>query len=528
MFERISGFVGVALVALTTVACGDRDAQWDAEPAELPPTAVGLAGSLAILDEPLDRVMMVTAGAERTASFRALKVGKNVSSVAASRDRDRLFVLAAGVQPRRNPEDELPSLTVVDGGTSPSVLARYELTDPLGGLAVDPQGEWVVVFDAGGIVVNPNELILVDLRTPDAEPFTKTIRSFGGRPQRLTFTSELTLPQGPPRRMLIVETEKDVTLVDLAFPERSEVTIALPQNTQGAEGRPAQVAFHDGDPGDPTDAQVAIRLQNDSNVVLVELGPPTEPDKDYRASVNVADVAGTPSAIDFVQTDGGLRLAALVPSRREAALIDPRTTVVDTVPLPGGYTQLARVTEQVPDAPDVSDVALLWGGSQSQGVAFWSLGVTTGKPFRSVESVEVGIAVSSVKDIPGEQLGFRKLLEGQSAAEFYVLDLEQRTSFPMLTNAQGFDVSISPDGRRAWALNPGTRQFARVDLDTLHPTSLEVERDTFGVYDIQANDGGRAAIALHANGTLGLTVLDALDPDTARSRFYGAVLLGGL
>jgi hypothetical protein len=48
------------------------------------------------------------------------------------------------------------------------------------------------------------------------------------------------------------------------------------------------------------------------------------------------------------------------------------------------------------------------------------------------------------------------------------------------------------------------------------------------VYDIERRDGGRAVIALHSLGNLGVTVLDALDPDSAETRFYPALLLGDL
>jgi hypothetical protein len=106
----------------------------------------------------------------------------------------------------------------------------------------------------------------------------------------------------------------------------------------------------------------------------------------------------------------------------------------------------------------------------------------------------------------------------------------------MLTNASGFELSVAPDGERAWALRPGTAQFASIRLSDLHPTSVEVERDVLAVFDILRSDGaGRSAIALHATDAatdghagLGATVLDALDPDTAESRFFAGLMLGGL
>ncbi len=97
----------------------------------------------------------------------------------------------------------------------------------------------------------------------------------------------------------------------------------------------------------------------------------------------------------------------------------------------------------------------------------------------------------------------------------------------MLTDAAGFQLGISPAGELAWALLPGTPKFARIDLGTLHPSSLEIERDIYAVHDIESS-AGRDVLAMHSSSTLGITVLDALDPDTARSVYYAGILLGGL
>lgn len=170
-----------AITLLAVAGCGDRPASWD-EKAQLPLKTAGLTGSVAVVDTALDRVLMLSASSDRSLHVAALGVGKNVVTTEVSRDSGSLFVLSKGVQPRRNPDDELPSLTVIDGSSQPKVTARYTLTDPLQGIAVDPQGEWAVVYDAGGIVVNPNELIFVKLSDPNFEPVSKTLRSFGGAP----------------------------------------------------------------------------------------------------------------------------------------------------------------------------------------------------------------------------------------------------------------------------------------------------------------------------------------------------------
>jgi hypothetical protein len=343
----------------------------------------------------------------------------------------------------------------------------------------------------------------------------------------------LSVPNGEARRFLIVETDRDVTLIDLSDLTRDEVTIQLPKTGSGASGKPAQVDFHEGDPLNPNDTRIAIRLEGDSNVLLVGLGPVGEgsEDKPFLATLNEADVGGIPGSIAFVRTEGDvLKLAALVPTLQSAALVDPATTVVDSLALPMAFSHITRITDDVDVKPASSDVALLWS-EQADGVAFWRLGRTTDQLFRSVEALDIGISVGSVKAVPPEGLSHLKILENPGASEFYVLDLNERQSFPMLTDAPGFEVAVAPDGQRAWALDPGTPKVASIRLDDLHPTSVELERNVVAVYDVERADGsGRSAIALHAirENALGATVLDATAPDTAKTRFYGGLLLGGL
>src|SRR5690606_31246049 len=188
---------------------------------------------------------------------------------------------------------------------------------------------------------------------------SRTIRSFGGAPVELLFTEELAVPEGPARRFLVVRTDRDVTLIDLSHLEHPEVTIKLPKNAAGDTVRPLQVVYDDGDADDDSDARLAIRLEGTSDVLIVGLTEPTIPGRGYSPNTNIVDVGGVPSAIDFVRTDGGLRLAALVPSLSRATLVNPATTLAEVVNLPHAFSSMRRITSAVSDAPESGDVALL-------------------------------------------------------------------------------------------------------------------------------------------------------------------------
>jgi hypothetical protein len=512
-----------ACAALVLAGCGGRDADVTA-PISSGDPALGLERAVVLPDDALSRVVVLTSAAPDQLLRTALPVGQNIVSLRPDVTGHGVLVLSGGVQPRRNADDELPSLTLIDTRDEPVVTARYELTEPFANVTLDPEGRWAVLSGAAeNFVTNPNQLVLIDLTDPEFEPITKTIRSFGAAPDRFRFTETLDVPGGA-RRFLIVETRQDVTLVDLEDLARPEITIGLPPTPAGASGRSQQVAVHPGIESIPEDARLAIRLENDPSLVLVSFTPSEDGRRDFTLTPNLVDVGSPPAELEFVTTDGGLRLAVLVPGRSEATLIEPLTTTIERVTLPDRFNRLRRVTEGAALGAD-GDVALLWSPESSM-VAFWSLGRTSARAFRSVDVLQLDARVTDVLDVPGDDFGHKKLLSAQQS-RFFVLDLERRQSFPMLSS-NNLSLTVAPDGRRAWAFAPGSNRFAQIDLSTLLPTNLQIDHPIQRVFDVAGSDGQRTLIALHNGGSHGVTLMNALDPDTAQTRYYPGLLLEGL
>lgn len=506
-------------LACAALACGDRDQRH-----ELPFTdaeALGLRHAVVLGDDPLQRVLVLQSAGLGELRTRELPVGQQRVSMVPDVTGERVLVLAAGVQPRLQDDDELPSLSLIDTSGEPRVEARYELSTPFSTLTQDPQGKWVVLSGAQETLVNnPNQLVLIDLADPDYEPFTKTIRSFGSAPERFLFTEALNVPGGA-RRFLIVQTRQDVTLVDLEDLERPEITVGLPRTPSGAAGRPLEVVAHPGTAA-ASDAHLAVRMEHDPNLVLMNFTPAADPGKPFNVTPNLVDVGSPPSALDFVATDGGLRLAALVPGRLEAALVHPETTRVERLSLPLAFDRLRKVSAT---GSTSADVALLWSQSQNS-VAVWSLGRTEAQAFRSIDVLTLDAQVREVLDVPGDALGRRKLLQAPDS-RFFVLDLERRQSFPMLSSG-ALTLRVADDGLRAWAFQPGSQRLAQIDLGTLAPTSLFIEQPISQVFDMASTvDETRTLVALHGASAGAVTLLDAREPDTARTRFYPSLLLGG-
>lgn len=518
----------MALAPLVFSACSQGESHWAHDFEEEEPVA--LQGAVALRDSQLNRLLFLTANEKDGLHSESIVAGQNISALEASADLTQLFVLSRGVFPRRAAGDERPSLTVLDGRAEAEpgrLIKSFALDDPMERLALDSHGEWVAAFGGDATVVNPNELVLFDLKSGDGaagETQSKTIRSFGGAPEELIFTEELLVPQGGARRLLVVRTDRDITLVDLKNLKRSEVTVKLPEDQNGQALRPLQVVYDDGDPDVATDARLAVRLENSADVMIITLSEATDASRDFSPVLNIVDVGGVPSSIDFVRTDGGLRLAALLPSQRQATLVNPRTTTSEVVPLPARFSEMRRITSLVSDAPESGDVALLWGNSSSIG--FWSLSSTSETPYRSVDTAELSFAVQEVLDVPAPNAHL-KVLRG-AGSDLFVLDLERRQSFPLTTDFSAAEVSVSPDGERLWAYQNGKQGFSSVRLEDLHPEALYVDAGTSAVFDIERAGEGRAAIVLHGQRGWDATLLDAEEPDSAQTRFFPALHLKGL
>lgn len=522
----ITSLAIVLSAGASLIACKSEETHFNAPLQETEP--LGLLGAVALPDHALHRMLFLTAEGTSNLTTEIVPIGQNVASMQASHDGSELYVLSRGVVPRRSEEDERPRLTVFNGAADAEKreIRTFDLDDPMERLALDQEGEWVAAFGGDAKVVNPNELVLFEVSGgPDTnQAQSKTIRSFGGAPEELLFTHELRVPGGAPRRFLLVRTDRDVTLIDLLDLERPEVTIKLPEDTSGATHRPLQVVYDDGEREDDADARLAIRLENSTDVVVVGLGPSEVEGRAYAPVVNIVDVGGVPSAIDFVRTDGGLRLAALVPSAAQATLVDPATTLAEVVTLPRSFSSMRRITSVVDDVPESGDVALLWGSSNS--IAFWSLGSTSETPYRSVDTAELSFVVSRVLDVPAPN-SHLKVLRGEGS-DIFVLDLNRRQSFPLNTSFEDAQITVAPDGERLWAYEGSSQWFSSIRLQDLHPQAIYADSKVDAVFDVETSGEERAAIALHLGDSWDATLLDAREPDSAQTLYFPALQLKGL
>jgi hypothetical protein len=530
---------GVLAVALLALGCGDRAEAWT-KPVNKPVAAYGLKSSVALIDTGAERALVLTAWADQIMKTQSVPLGRRISASATSPDGGRLFVLSQGDPDRSNADYQPPALTVVESA-NPGAPRRYELPDALSSLVVDPEGEFLVAYGANGVVTNPNELIFIKPDEPasSTNPRLQIVPSLGGgAPQRFTFTPRLELARAS-RRLLVIETDRDLVLVDPADSSRPPVTLPLSDNrTSAALISPGGIAV---DPGDVARAAcLAVRTDTEDSVYLYTFAPvtpvPDLPANDFKINVNTIYVGGAPSDIAFVNTNRGVRLAALVPSpARSAVLVDVGNNHTQSAALSDGYRDMNLVTNLVSGTAGGFDQALLWNGtSLAGGVALWDLGkvpddsATTINTAESIVTYNLTGAVTDVVDVPGKPLQILATTNGS----FYVFDLKQHTSSPLRASS-ALTLQVSRDGARIWAFQQGTNRLARIDPNGPSAITIPIERQIDQVFEIDRNDSGKGLMVLHglsANsaGAGGATVFDALAPDVRTSRLYSGLLLEGL
>src|SRR5207244_4452586 len=105
-----------------------------------------LSGSLALVDTGADRVIFASPASEQKVDFSESAIDHGYAASRPTGDGGRLVVLTRGDVPRRRADDQGPSLSVIDQGASGPKAARYDLSDPLSGLEIDPTSEYAIVY----------------------------------------------------------------------------------------------------------------------------------------------------------------------------------------------------------------------------------------------------------------------------------------------------------------------------------------------------------------------------------------------
>ncbi|MCK5652522.1 MAG: hypothetical protein KAJ42_14135, partial [Gemmatimonadetes bacterium] len=233
----ILGWILAGVSVITTGGCGGRAGSLDQPLQVSSPIVVG--HHLAYLDQSRERVTLVR---PFTREVLHVDVGRRPSFMLPTPDGAQLIVICKGwVATSRDEQDEPASMFLIDPG-APDATVSYALGSPFDEVSVSPDSRYAVAFFSSSsmpgpdeVFRNPNAVAILDLEDtgPDAVPLEKTVRSFGDVPLGVVFSPPEMAPLlpngdlGDARTLAVVFADGYVTFLDMAHPERSEVTVHL-------------------------------------------------------------------------------------------------------------------------------------------------------------------------------------------------------------------------------------------------------------------------------------------------------------
>ncbi|MBW2278007.1 MAG: hypothetical protein JRF63_10970, partial [Deltaproteobacteria bacterium] len=355
----------LAAAALAAPGCysDDRHIAWERERAIIGPIA--MEDRVAYVDSARDRVIIIDTS-ESKPQVNSYAIGRKAIFATPTPDRMHLAVITRGEEAMVEGQvDEEPHLWLVDASAAGTVPVSYPIGSPFDRLAVANDGSVAVAYfsgsgpDSEGFFRNPNELAIVDLhREADIEnPTLKTIRSFGSVPDGVILSPPMAIPGADdptPRVFAFVLALNNLTMIDVTYPSRNEVSIRL--DIDGAAVRPREMVFA------PNTATAYLRSDNARDVLEILINyeapnPESENDNDYRPALAELGAGGGPADIAVYDDAENRRFVlAATPNTHEVVIIDADTAQFATVETPDPIDRVILF----PNSPNtVPKVALL-------------------------------------------------------------------------------------------------------------------------------------------------------------------------
>ena len=532
------------LVSLGLLAgCGEREEIFSRSRRVLGP--LPLAGHVAWVDAAREDLVTVepvaSSGGRFTFRVERQPIGRNPVLLGATPDLSRALVLTHGTAGGSGFDEEDERLYLLDP-TGEEDARVYPLRSPFDALSLSDDGRWGIVWFAGGVAVNPNEIAVARLDEVPAEdnPVLLPIRSYGSRPMEIRYLSDLTIGARE-RQLALFFSERYVTFLDLENLDHRVTTVFLSARDEAAIVRPRDAVVAVGDATDPEGAEpyVFLRAPAVSDVFAVNLKDnpsPAEADQnDFTPSVNVIPVPSAPDDFAVFEGAGGPSLLAVHPAGSTSAVtvVDPRTTASWTVPL-DAHAVAVRVFPNVPTRDGRRQVAVLWdqGNRSETSAGFLILDDVEDRLRRNLETIDLGAPVMGM--VPtGDPL--RVLLVHDSVSgSVSILDVADRTVDRLGVSLVTGTLATHPEGRSFFFASPEPDRLSMLELETGHAEDIRLDASPAALFALPGfTDGGRLrgrALAVDHGldaGYLTVLPLDAPDRDAAAS-IYGFLADGML
>jgi hypothetical protein len=512
----ITRTVSLLLITCAT-ACGTRNGGID-DPISLLDNPVALNDHIVLVDDEGDRAFILgVMPSGPSASPQIVELPHDPRTATRRNGANEALILSMG---RRATSHESAQPAVLTALSSSGKTRRYELGEnPFDTLKQSDDGRYVFLFkDANTerLLDNPNEVAIIDLSKPPGKTSInlRTLRSFGDSPSTVVFAPSMNIV-GEDRRLAVVLSNTNVTLIDLDHLDRLETTVQLSRAPGQSPVKPEQVLFN------PERSEIYVRGGGSNDIFVFSLtarapeasdAAESKPHNDFRPSIDQLGVGGQPTDMALYATKDGTRLLVLSGEAQQAAIVDAATSQITTVDLPVVARSLLLFKASSPRGDANSQRAMLYQPSGTS-VVFLDLADLEQRGSRNVEVLELSASIEKLVPIVDQQrlLVIHAGIEGVS-----LIDLAGRTVSPITSNVALDNATFDPARLRLWVGPTDQNYVGWLDLSTGDTQELLLD-EAIGTL-VPMLSVGKIAV-LHQSDVGHLTVLDAAKPrrDTAHS-----------
>jgi hypothetical protein len=511
----------LALLALCSLGfgCGSRNKDLE-KPIGLldPPVAIG--DQLVLVDKDNHQALMLSvSGAQLEAATTRVDLPRE-PRLAVRRngtDNEEALILCKGQRASAKDMAEPAELAVL---TAKGTLRHYILGNPFDTLVQSDDGQYAFLFkstSAETLLDNPNEIAIVDLsKDPKTQKMdavrSRTLRSFGDSPLAVIFSPMMHIVNQD-RRLAVVLSKTNVTLIDLFNLDRQETTVQLSE-PGGQAVEPTQVMFSS------DTSEIYVRGASSSDVFVFSLVPRDaggstddtgEPHNDFKPSIDQLGVGGRPSDMTLYQADTGGRLLVLSADTQQASVVDASTSQVTSVKLPEAASRILLFKATSPHDAQTAERALLYQPMASS-LTFLDLADLEQRGTRNLEQLALEHPIAKLIPLLQEQ----RVLIIHDSGGVSLIDLAGRTVSPIRSTAPLQDALFDADLHRLWVGPSGLDRVGWLDL--LNGSTHEVLLDA-NIQTVVPMFKQKHVVILHDSTVGYATVLDAMSPsrETAKS-----------
>jgi hypothetical protein len=508
---------------LPLLACGDQSKSIDNR-IELE-HAIALDNRLVLIDQPGHRALLIDVAEDPIdASAEIVDLPYDPQLAFRRRGKNEVLIVSFGRRASSKKDAEPAVLSALDGSGK---LREYELGDtPFDKLEQSRDGRFAFLYkgtQSNRLLSNQNAIAVVDL---DADPdddgavHLRTLVSFGDSPLDVVFSPVMPV-LGEDRRLAVVLSQSNVTLLDLEHLDRQETTVQLSSGA-GQMVQPVQVTFN----ADASELYVRGAGSNDVFVFTLATRPPSEdepgerPHNDFRPFIDQLGVGGVPSDMDLYGEGDGTRLLVLSASASQAAVVETGTSQVTTVDLPTPMSQLYLFDAPSPRDDTSAERALLYqtGGNQ---LMFLDLNDLEERGSRNLEQLFLDNSIQKLIPMPEEQ----RVLVIHDTSGASLVDLASRTVLPITASTILQDAEFDAELKRFWVAPVGQPFLAWLDLETGEPRELLLDAPIMQF--VPMFSAGKVAV-LHDSDVGHVTIVDAENPTRENASSARGFLLSSI